>query len=88
MDIETTQSESEYQKQDRQAKEKIKKIEDKSKVLKEMSSEMKIKDDPKYKMNCRLADMVFHESMDMYREGEMTFDEMIEDLYKSLKAIR
>jgi len=80
--------EAEWQKQERMAKEKIKKIEGQSKVLKEMSKGIKHKENPKYEMNCKLARMVFEESMSMYREGEMTFDEMTEDLYKSLKAIK
>jgi len=80
-------SESEYEKREREAKEKIKKLGSKSKVLKEMSDEIKLKDDPDFKMKCKLADMIFRESMDMYREGDLTFKEMIEDLYKSLKAI-
>lgn len=34
-----------------------------------------------------LADKVFHESMDMYLQGDMTWEETVDDLSKTLKAI-
>lgn len=36
---------------------------------------------------CSLARMVFRESLDAYEDGTMEWEEMVEDLYKTLKAI-
>lgn len=58
-----------------------------SKVLQDLAKEEDGKNDKEKQMKCRLACKVFDESMDMYREGEMTFKEAIDDLYNALKAI-
>lgn len=58
-----------------------------SKVLKDLAKEEEGKNDKDKQMKCRLACKVFDESMDMYKEGEMTFKEAIDDLYNALKAI-
>lgn len=78
-----------YEKIAKKTSEKLQKIAKTSGsvVLKDIAKEKEYKNDEERKINCRLADMVFHESMEMYREGEMDFKEMVEDLYKALKAI-
>jgi hypothetical protein len=58
-----------------------------SKVLKDLAKEEEGKNDKEKQMKCRLACKVFDESMEMYREGEMTYKEAIDDLYNALKAI-
>lgn len=78
-----------YEKVSKRTSEKLQTIAkgSKSKVLTELAADKKKETDVEFKANCRLADMVFHESMEMYREGDLTFTEMVEDLYKALKAI-
>ena len=56
-------------------------------ALKAIASKEEKRDDKEDSARCRLAYRVFDESMDMYKEGEMSFSEMIEDLNRSLKAI-
>lgn len=82
-------SESDYQKQEKKMADRFAKAADKSdsKVLKEIAKEDKYDADPARQMQCRMARQVFEESLDMYEEGDMTFDEMIDDLTKALKAI-
>lgn len=58
-----------------------------SKVLGQIVKEQKNRDDKEVSKRCEMSRMVFNESMDMYREGEMTFSEAVEDLYKALKQI-
>lgn len=36
---------------------------------------------------CSVADQLFHEAMECYREGDMTWVEAIEDLHNNLKAV-
>lgn len=36
---------------------------------------------------CILAKMVFRESLDAYEDGTMDWDDMVEDLYETLKAV-
>ena len=81
-------SEDNYKKREQEVKSKIKEIGSKSKVLKSMSEEVKLNDDPIIKRNRRLVDMIVRESLEMYEEGEMNYKEMVEDIYKSLKAIK
>lgn len=57
------------------------------KALKAVSSQEEKRTDIKQAARCRLAYQVFNESLDMYKDGEMSFSEMIEDLSRSLKAI-
>lgn len=58
-----------------------------SQVLKSKAKVMEAKADKMISENCQLARMLFDESMDMYRCGDMTFSEMVDDLTKALKAI-
>ena len=76
-----------YKKRETEIKKKIMEVGSKSKVLKSMSEEVRLNDDPTIKRNRRLVDMIVRESLEMYEEGEMTYKEMVEDIYKSLKAI-
>lgn len=43
--------------------------------------------DGETRKRCQIAEMVFHESLESFSEGRMTFPEMIEDLTKALKAV-
>ncbi len=58
-----------------------------SKILKEKADEIKRECDPKIEKNCRIIHMLVDEALDEYEEGEMELGEVIEDLYKALKAI-
>lgn len=37
--------------------------------------------------NCQMLRMLFDEGIEMYQEGDMELSAMVEDLYKSLKAL-
>jgi hypothetical protein len=52
-----------------------------------MAAEKKMEDDEECQMRLRLMEMVTSEARQMYREGEMTFDEMRKDLIAALNAI-
>ncbi|MFA6171978.1 MAG: hypothetical protein WCW77_00545 [Patescibacteria group bacterium] len=82
-------SESEYKKQQEAVKNRIMSAAKKSdsQVLKSRAKVMEAKTDKMIKENCRLAEMLFMESIEMYENGDMTFKEMIDDLTKALKAV-
>lgn len=58
-----------------------------SKILKETVSEIDREDDPDVKKRCSLLHRIFDEGIDMYECGDMTFEEMKEDMYKAFKEI-
>lgn len=58
-----------------------------SKIVKAKLQEEKQYNDKERQRKCKLARIVVNEGLDMYREGEMEFKEMIEDIYKTLQAI-
>jgi uncharacterized protein (UPF0216 family) len=76
-----------YKKRDEAIKKKIKEVGSKSKTLKSMSKEVKRIEDPTVKRNSGLVHMIVEESLEMYKEGDMDYKEMVEDIYKSLKAV-
>lgn len=59
----------------------------KTKILKEIVKEESARKDPDRKINCQVAEMVFRESLGMYREGELSWEEFTKELHKSLKAL-
>lgn len=83
-------AESEYQKERAQMAEKAAKAAKSSgsKVLASIAKEEKRKGDKNAQMMCRLAEQVFHESLDMYKDGEMEWPEMVKDLTAALNAIK
>lgn len=58
-----------------------------SKILQSQAKEMSMDDNPETESRCKMVKMLVDEGLDMYECGDMSFDEMIEDLYKALKAI-
>jgi hypothetical protein len=82
-------SESKWEKQQKAVKAEVIKISkgSKSTILKDMAAEKKMEDDEECQMRLRLMEMVTSEARQMYREGEMTFDEMRKDLIAALNAI-
>lgn len=47
----------------------------------------KLIDEKECQAACSAADQLFHEALECFREGDMTWAEAIEDLYKNLKAV-
>ena len=58
-----------------------------SELLKKVSVEVEKRNDQESKDRCRMAYMVFDEALDEYKEGEMEWKEVVEDLHKALKSI-
>lgn len=87
--MEEVESMGEYEKQEKALKEKLKKIGkgSGSKILKNISVEEKMRDDKEAQMRCRIIRKVVDEALDMYREGEMNFESMKEDIKKALDAV-
>lgn len=84
---------SEYEKEHKERQAAIKRTittaakEEPTKILKSEAKEMNFEQKKETQYFCSLARTLFHEGMQQYEEGDMKFDEFIEDLYKSLKAI-
>lgn len=78
---------SDYEEIANEAKKRFAKIAKKtdSEVIKSIATE--IKPDREKEIKCQMATKVFHESLEMFEEGEMTFEQFIEDLNKTLKFI-
>lgn len=77
--------EDEYKAREEAMKKMMSKVD--TKIGKEVKSDFDKKEDKESKVKCDLAYRIFHEGMEMYEEGDMTFKEFIEDLNKTLKAI-
>ncbi len=56
-----------------------------SDVIKSITKD--VKPDKEKEIKCQMATKMFHESLEMFEEGEKTFPEFIEDLNKVLKYI-
>lgn len=56
-------------------------------IADQLNKEQKVEDDNEAQIKMMTARNLFHESMDMFREGDMKWDEMIKDLTKVLKEI-
>ena len=78
-------SESDFDKQRAAVAKKIKGIN--TKVAKEITKEKERRDDSEVKINVMTAEKIFNESIDMYRDGDMEWDEMVKDLVDTLKKI-
>lgn len=60
----------------------------KGKIATEVKKDLAEKKDDKSKqIQCDLAYRVFHEGMEMYKDGEMSFKEFADDLHQTLLAI-
>lgn len=57
------------------------------KAIKAVASQINKQEKPELEAKCALARRVFEEALDMYKDGDMDFAEMIEDISRSLKAI-
>jgi hypothetical protein len=77
--------EDDYKKQQEALKEALAKVakKAKTKVATSIATEMELKDS----MKCKMAYKVFDEAIDMYEDGTLTWDEMVEDITKTLKVI-
>jgi len=84
-----SQSENDYKKQQEAIKNRITAAAKKSdsQVLKSKAKTLDAKADKMIKENVRLAEMLFHESIEMYENGDMKFSEMVDDLTSALKAV-
>lgn len=80
-------SDDDWKKREAEMKKKIQGLKGKGKIGTELAKEAKQQGDGEVQMKCSLAHRVFDEGLDMYREGDMTFPEFIDDLAKTLKAI-
>ena len=78
-------SESDFDKQRAAVAKKIKGMN--TKVAKEITKEKERRDDSEVKVNVMTAEKIFNESIDMYRDGDMEWDEMVKDLVDTLKKI-
>lgn len=76
-----------YKKQEEAIKKKITSAGEGTEILKSKAKENKM-DKPEVHQNCEVARMLLSEGLEMYESGEMSFDEFIEDLHKSLMAIQ
>ncbi|MEK7091757.1 MAG: hypothetical protein AAB900_02090 [Patescibacteria group bacterium] len=83
-DIEST---SDYDKQEEAIKKRLDSAGEGTEILKSKAKENKM-DKPEVHQNCEVARMLLSEGLEMYESGEMSFDEFIEDLHKSLLAIQ
>jgi hypothetical protein len=84
---EVMSGESAWKKREEEVKKKIQTLKGTSKIGTALAKETKTQSDKGVQVRCELAHKVFREGLDMYEEGEMTFKEFVEDLYKVLKAI-
>ena len=80
-----TKLEDEYKAREAAMKKMMSKVD--TKIGKEVKSSFNKKEDKESKAKCDLAYRIFHEGMEMYEEGDMTFKEFVEDLNKTLLAI-
>lgn len=83
------ETESDYKKQRKAMKEKLATLgkETDSKVVKQMNEEKKRSNDTDLQARIELTHRVVGESMEMVREGEMTFDESIKDIISVINKI-
>lgn len=56
-------------------------------ILKSRAKELDTEAKKEVQMQCEMARMLFHEGMEMYESGDLTFDAFVDDLTRSLKAI-
>jgi tRNA nucleotidyltransferase/poly(A) polymerase len=58
-----------------------------SKILKSQAQEMKMDDNPEVDIKCKMVHMLVEEGLEMYESGDMSYEEMVDDLYEALKAV-
>lgn len=79
--------ESTWMKEEKEIHKKISELATSSKAFKSLNKDIKLDQDADVQTKCKLTRRVFGESLDMYEDSEMTYEEFCEDFYKSCKAI-
>lgn len=74
--------------EEKQIHSRISALSKKSKAFESLNKDIEYDEDPSVQTKCKLARRVFSESLDMYEDGDMSWDEFVEDLNKSLNAIK
>ena len=87
MHLSINQSVEDYEKQQEKINKEIEKNKSKGQILASLAKEVKLDNDPDVARHCKMARLVFEEGLDMYEDGDMTWDEFLDDLQKCLKAI-
>ena len=80
-------SNEDWMKEEKAIHAKIAELASSSKGFKSLNTDIERDDDNDVKTKCKLTRRVFQESLDMYEDGEFTYEEFCEDFYKSCKAI-
>ncbi len=75
-----------YKAREEAMKKIMEKVQD-TKISKAVLSDLKKSTDKDAKMKCDLSYRIFHEGMEMYESGQLTFKEFVADLNKTLLAI-
>lgn len=78
-------SEKDYEKERKKLLDSLKSVEKEtdSKVVKKVIKG----EEREYDEKCKLAEMIFRESLDMYEMGDLSWKEMVDDLSATLMAI-
>jgi hypothetical protein len=84
----TPLSTSDWAKEEKQIHARIAKLKSKSKAFAELDKDINYDEDPDVQTKCKLARRVFEESLDMFEDGEFTWDAFVSDLNSSLNAIK
>jgi len=77
--------EDEYKAREEAMKKAMAKVD--TKIGKEVKADLNKSNDKDSKVKCDLAYKIFHEGIEMYEEGKMSFKEFIKDLNETLLAI-
>lgn len=83
----TPMTDTAWMKEEKEIHKKISELASSSKGFKSLNTDITRDEDPDVETKCKLSRRVFSETLDMYEDGEMTYDEFCEDFYKSCKAI-
>lgn len=88
MPVSAPPGENDYKKRQEAIKRKLSEAAKKGdgEILKEVAKE-ESRDKPAIHDNCQMLDRLMHEGIEMYRDGEMTLKEMVDDLKLSLDAL-
>lgn len=81
-------TESGWAKEEKQVHERISKLAKSSKAFAELDKDINYDEDPDVQTKCKLARRVFEESLDMFEDGDFTWDEFVKDINSSFNAIK
>lgn len=89
MDTVSEFNEDNFKKQQEMIEKKLKELGKKSNsvVIKKMNSESDISDNTEIQARMSLVRRITNESLEMVREGDMSFDEAIKDIISNIKLI-